>query len=218
MIAAEVARVLLRDTALATALTTEGYVVCDDFLPHTVVQALRQAAQGRHAEGQFQSAGIGRGQQHTQRADIRSDSILWLEDHDPHHAVRAYHQALSTLQGVLNQILFLGLFEFEGHFAHYTPGGFYLPHVDAFQGKTSRKVSCIFYLNADWLPAEGGQLRIYTDSLTGQAQQANAEFVDILPMAGRLVMFLSEQYWHEVRPATRTRWSATGWFRVRSAP
>jgi Rps23 Pro-64 3,4-dihydroxylase Tpa1-like proline 4-hydroxylase len=43
------------------------------------------------------------------------------------------------------------------------------------------------------------------------------ESLDILPMAGRLVLFLSGEFWHEVRPAKRPRMSLTGWFRTREA-
>jgi SM-20-related protein len=35
--------------------------------------------------------------------------------------------------------------------------------------------------------------------------------VDILPLAGRLVCFRSDQIEHEVLPATRERLSLTGW-------
>jgi SM-20-related protein len=37
------------------------------------------------------------------------------------------------------------------------------------------------------------------------------ETLDVLPQAGRLVCFRSEQIEHEVLPATRPRFSITGW-------
>ncbi|MFT6394425.1 MAG: SM-20-related protein [Methylophilaceae bacterium] len=39
--------------------------------------------------------------------------------------------------------------------------------------------------------------------------------MDILPKSGRIVLFLSAKFWHEVLPATRERLSLTGWFRTR---
>ena len=59
----------------------------------------------------------------------------------------------------------------------------------------------ICYLNPDWKPEEGGQLRMYLE----EAQ------LDTLPLAGRLVCFRSDQIEHEVLPATRERLSLTGW-------
>ncbi|BBI60303.1 hypothetical protein HSBAA_16090 [Vreelandella sulfidaeris] len=67
-------------------------------------------------------AGIGRGQQHLLRKDIRGDAIHWL-DHES-AAQRRYLDAMSELQQALNHALFLGLFEYEAHFAHYPPGAF----------------------------------------------------------------------------------------------
>jgi SM-20-related protein len=59
----------------------------------------------------------------------------------------------------------------------------------------------ICYLNNDWTDEQGGQLRMY---LLDRA-------LDILPQAGKLVCFRSDQIEHEVLPATRPRMSITGW-------
>lgn len=61
----------------------------------------------------------------------------------------------------INQSLMLGLFGFESHFALYPTGSFYRRHLDQFQGASHRTVSCITYLNDDWLPEHGGALRLY---------------------------------------------------------
>ena len=45
--------------------------------------------------------------------------------------------------------------------------------------------------------------------------QDDARALDIFPVGGTLVAFLSARYWHEVLPATRERLSLTGWFKVR---
>jgi SM-20-related protein len=41
---------------------------------------------------------------------------------------------------------------------------------------------------------------------------------DILPLGGRLVLFLSDLIEHEVLPARRERYSITGWFRRQTSP
>jgi len=80
-------------------------------------------------------------------------------------------------------------------------GTFYKRHLDQFKKDDHRKLSVICYLNKNWKASEGGQLRIYV---------SGAE-LDILPVAGRFVCFRSDQLEHEVLPATRERWSLTGW-------
>ncbi|HDX9011350.1 TPA: 2OG-Fe(II) oxygenase, partial [Aeromonas dhakensis] len=38
--------------------------------------------------------------------------------------------------------------------------------------------------------------------------------MDVSPRGGRLVLFLSEEFPHEVLPANQERYSIAGWFRV----
>jgi SM-20-related protein len=110
----------------------------------------------------------------------------------------------------LNRALYLGLFEFEAHFAVYAPGAFYRAHLDNFRGTSARIVTAILYLNEDWQTVDGGQLRLYTTGEEG------GEYVDLLPEAGQWILFDSARFWHEVLPARRERFSLTGWLRTRS--
>jgi SM-20-related protein len=102
--------------------------------------------------------------------------------------------------------LYLGLEDFESHFALYPPGAFYLKHLDRFRDDDRRMVSAVVYLNEGWLPEHGGQLRMYLDE--------GGEY-DVVPVGGCLVVFLSGEVPHEVLPAMRERLSLTGWFRRR---
>ena len=107
----------------------------------------------------------------------------------------------------LNRELFLGLFDYECHYAHYPKGAFYKKHVDAFKGESNRRLSTILYLNPQWQPQDGGELVIYdVDGTT--------ELATVLPVFGSMVIFLSEEFPHEVLTARRSRYSLTGWFRV----
>ena len=67
-------------------------------------------------------------------------------------------------------------------------------------------VSAVLYLNEDWLPEDGGQLRMF---LADDVEH------DVQPVAGCLAIFLSGEVPHEVLPARRERLSLTGWFRRR---
>jgi SM-20-related protein len=189
-------------------LAETGRSVQPDFLVPADVQALREEAFGLWRTGAFRQAGVGAGAEFGVRTEIRSDRILWLEE--PYtEAQRRYLDELERLRLAINQSLYLGLFSFEGHLAVYPPGSFYKKHLDRFQKAGYRTVSCILYLNEDWEPEDGGQLRLY------DGPEEEASYQDVLPAGGTLALFLSGSVYHEVLPATRERVSLTGWFRTR---
>jgi SM-20-related protein len=116
---------------------------------------------------------------------------------------------MEMLRVGINRRLFLGLFDYECHFARYAPGSFYKKHVDAFRGRSNRVLSTVFYLNPQWGSADGGELLIYSGD--GQVEAS------VKPTMGTLVVFLSETVPHEVLPAARLRHSIAGWFRVNAS-
>ena len=62
------------------------------------------------------------------------------------------------------------------------------------------------YLNETWSDVDGGQIRLFVP---------NADPVEVQPRGGTLVLFLSQDFDHEVLAATRPRWSWTGWYKHR---
>lgn len=195
---------------IARKLGASGWAVCADFLPSAQIAALAGELRGYVAEGSFRDAGVGSGARHQLHPEIRSDRVYWLDEIAQTPAQSPYFAALEQLRLAINRELFLGLFDFEGHMAIYPPGSFYRRHLDQFQGEAHRKVSVILYLNDDWRPEDGGELRIYLN------ESGAGDSVDVLPQSGTLACFLSERFYHEVRPATRERLSVTGWFRTRA--
>lgn len=189
---------------IADALATLGYVVLTNGLPVALGDALRQRL--LPALGSLQPGGIGRGVQHTLVAAIRTDTLRWLLPDSP--AESAYLAWMEQLRLGLNRRLFLGLFDYEAHFAVYAAGGHYRKHLDAFQGNTNRVLSTVLYLNPHWSPADGGELRIH--AATGDALLAT-----VMPEFGTLVLFLSANFPHEVAITQRPRYSIAGWFRGR---
>lgn len=181
-----------------------------EFVSPVEGRQLAEESRARWEEGEFRQAGVGRGAQRVIREDIRRDHVLWLRPGETTPAQRRYLDRLEALRQAINARLFLGLFEFEGHFAVYPEGAFYKAHLDRHQQTQDRVVTVILYLNEDWQPGDGGQLRIWT---TPGDREGAFELVE--PRMGTLVVFLAGDYWHEVLPARRTRMSVTGWFRVR---
>lgn len=187
-------------------LAEHGWSRQSIFLPLDLTAELAAECRLRHARGELERAGIGRGESPLIREGVRGDHIAWLEPDDEHPGVQRYLQLMDTLREAFNRTLFLGLEDYESHFALYPPGAFYVRHLDRFRDDDRRMVSLVLYLNDAWLPEQGGELRLYLDEQRHQ---------DVLPLGGSLVCFLSGQLPHEVLPATRERLSLTGWFRRR---
>jgi SM-20-related protein len=195
---------------IAAELTDVGWSVTEQFLPPPQIAALADELQSRWGDGAFRAAGVGVGEQLHIRPDIRRDRVHWLEETAQTAAEHPYFAALESLRRAINQHLYMGLFGFEGHMTVYPPGSFYRKHLDQFQGVGYRKVSTILYLNPDWQPEDGGQLRLYING------SGEGEYRDVLPLSGTLVTFLSDRFYHEVLPTQRERMSITGWFKVRT--
>jgi SM-20-related protein len=186
-------------------LALSGISIRDHFVTSSQMQALLQCAQAREARGDFAPARVG-SQAHAQRReDIRGDFTCWLRE-PLYPAERSLLDQLEELRLELNLEATLGLFEMELHYARYPPGAGYARHVDQPQGTTQRQVSLVLYLNVEWQPRDGGVLRLHeTDDRT----------LDIEPVGGRLVCFLTPGRVHEVLTARRERLSISGWFRGR---
>jgi SM-20-related protein len=187
-------------------LTHDGLSVWDQFLTPSQIGALADCARLRRARGDFGAARIGGDRSLQRREDIRGDSTCWIIP-PLWPAEQALLGELERLRLELNREAMLGLFELELHYAWYPPGAGYVRHVDQPQGRVQRRVSLVLYLNEDWMPEAGGELRIF-DAAYGHR--------DIAPLGGRLVCFLTPGREHAVLPTQRDRLSVSGWFCTRS--
>ncbi len=186
--------------SLITSLIERGWFMADGFLNDNLCQRLVEDIQ----KLPLREAKIGRGNSEHRHDLIRSDSIYWLNEGES-EAQNEFLAKMNELMSVLNRELFLGLKQFEGHFARYEHGQFYKKHSDQFTGTKERLVTTVTYLNS---PASGGELRVYN--------KQNNELIDadVKPVAGRLICFLTSDIYHEVLPAQETRYSIAGWFRT----
>jgi SM-20-related protein len=189
---------------IANALADEGYIVLADFLPNQISQQLYDHVT-QLPDDSFKQASVGRQQDHQLNQQIRNDKTQWLSEQHPVEQI--YLDVMEQCRVELNQRLFLGLRNVEAHFAHYEAGSFYQRHVDAFQGQSNRVVSSVFYLNPDWSDEDGGELLLYQPD-------SDEVLCTVNPQFGSMVLFLSEQFPHEVLPATCDRYSIAGWFRT----
>jgi SM-20-related protein len=186
-------------------LRAGGISIRDQFAFDAEVLALRDCARAREARGDFAPARVGAQGKEWRRDNIRGDFTCWLSEPllPPE---RLLLQRMEEMRLQLNRDAFLGLFELELHYARYPAGAAYRRHVDQPQGSTQRKLSLVLYLNSEWQSTDGGVLRLHN---------ADDGFVDVEPIAGRLVCFLTSGREHEVLEARRERLSISGWFRGR---
>lgn len=197
------------EASIADEVAVQGYAIIPDFLSASEMTALVSDLRALQQSGELRGAGVGKDAEVTN--NVRGDLIHWIEESSASPAQQIYLQRLEKLRQAFNRTLYLGLFEFEGHFASYPPGAFYRKHLDQFQHDSHRALTCILYLNDAWQEGDGGQLRMYLDD------KDDSVYRDIQPQGGTLVTFLSARFWHEVLPARRERLSITGWFRTRVA-
>lgn len=190
---------------LIDSLVEHGWYIGPQMLDARLCRSLHQEVMARAAQQSLNRAGIGRGENHKLREDIRGDAIHWLDRETL--AQRRYLDAMAELQQALNASLYLGLFEYEAHFAHYPAGAFYRRHLDSFRGPANRVISTVGYLNPDWPRDGGGEMVIF------DRHDPDREIARVTPEAGTLVCFLAEQVPHEVLPTRQPRASIAGWFR-----
>lgn len=188
------------------SLAANGYVIVPDFIDAQTTASWYAYAQ-QLAAPEWQLAGVGRADQYTTNTAVRQDRIYWLQHRNPLET--AYLGVMSELREYINRELFMGLFDYECHLAHYPPGAFYRKHLDAFKGRSNRILTTVFYLNPEWHELDGGALVMYGER--GKVLER------VLPQAGKLVMFLSDRFVHEVELGHRDRFSMTGWFRVNAS-
>ncbi|CAG9295183.1 2OG-Fe(II) oxygenase [Celerinatantimonas diazotrophica] len=192
---------------IASDLLEQGYSIQLQALPQHMSEALYEQVTKLH-EQEFIRAGVGRKDEFQQNQFIRRDEICWIDGSTA--TGRCWLDWTAQLQNYLNRRLFLGLFSFESHYAHYARGDFYKRHFDAFHGQSNRVLTVVTYLNQNWQKEDGGQMVLYRnqDDLIG---------TQILPTMGTIAVFLSEEFPHEVLPAMRDRYSIAGWYRLNNS-
>ena len=193
--------------AIADDIEAQGYSVRPGARPEEIANSLFDHQQ-HLSPAMYTDAGIGRGELYFRNEFVRTDEICWISGDS--HAGALWLRWAARLQDYLNRRLFLGLFSFESHFAHYAAGDYYKRHYDALRGQANRVLSMVAYLNPAWTSVDSGELILYVDDRDRTGTR-------ILPLYGTVVVFLSEEFPHEVLPANRDRYSVAGWFRVNTS-
>lgn len=191
-------------------LMEKKYSIVDDFFQNLEVDLLRTYLQVLYREDYFKKAAIGNRTNEVVERSIRGDFIKWINEAEANEAEQLFFKKINSFIDYLNRTCFMGILHKEFHYALYPEGTFYKRHLDTFQNDGRRKLSMVCYLNQeDWKPENGGELSIYLNE-GGQEQELN-----IYPLAGRVVIFESQELEHEVKPVKVPRLSITGWLKTR---
>ncbi len=184
-----------------------GWACTDQIFQPEYLKALAAECLKLHSEGLFTKAAIGHRGSKTINNNIRGDYTLWLEDAPTSPLIQTFLEFLDQFRLLLNQEFFIGLKRVESHFALYPPEANYNKHVDNHKGSGARKVTFVLYLNENWQTVHGGELSLFSPNDENQLIET------IEPKLGRLVIFRSELFPHQVEKSHVPRLSLTGWFR-----
>ena len=187
-------------------LLQRHYSVVDNFFTQDEVHQLRNNLLIKHEADRFRKSAIGDKFNEEVIKSVRGDFILWIDESRADLVEQQFFKKLNCFISYLNKTCFLGIQQKEFHYAIYPTGTFYKRHLDTFQNDDRRKLSIVCYLNEDpWLAENGGELTIYLENGP----------IDLLPLAGRAVIFESQLLEHEVKVVKASeRLSITGWLKT----
>jgi SM-20-related protein len=192
-----------KESKMLDELSEKSWSVCPDFFSRKFTLALMDESKDLLKGGLFHTASVGNLSGKEIKVSVRGDNILWFDEKKLTDLQEEFMNGMSDFQNILNSEFYLGIQEMEFHFAVYPINSFYKKHLDQFKNKGSRVISCILYLNDQWLESDGGQLRIHSLD----------KFTDVFPDGGKFVCFRSEEVQHEVMPTKKDRHSVTGWMK-----
>ncbi len=178
--------------------------IAEDFLSVALAAHLKANLSTLFAADGFHPAGLGNDTLQSHDTAIRGDMIYWLDRSHDDPFENDFFDLMDRFVKYLNDTCYTGITGYEFHYARYEEGSYYKKHLDCFRNNGSRQYTMIMYLNADWQPADGGELCIHQDGM----QQ------NISPIGGKSVFFRSNELAHEVLLTLKPRMSITGWLRI----
>lgn len=210
-----------------------GFVVKEGFLGRQNALAVRDALVNVAKSNEFHDAKVGAGGNSRNDRAVRGDRIHWIKTpRDP----QAPSEGDVTSPAILHlrkqvESLVFGLKKvspeldvrnvISTQFAIFPgDGARFVKHLDTYSnaqrdehGAMSedglvRLVTCVYYLNDDWEPEDGGQLRVH---LKETANLPACQW-DVPPSLDTLVIFRSLDVEHEVLPTYTERKAVTIWF------
>ena len=185
-------------------LATNDYVIADEFISQDLFRTIMDYFREMESRDKLQKAGIGSSGEFQIKSAVRGDFIHWLS-RNVDTALNPFFGLMDELNENLRRYCYLSLSDSEFHIAKYPAGSHYNRHLDQFQERSNRQITVLMYLNENWKPGDGGELKIYRESDEGETE------ILVEPIARRLLLFKSDCVEHEVLTTNVPRYSLTGW-------
>ncbi|KAG0170331.1 hypothetical protein DFQ30_002626 [Apophysomyces sp. BC1015] len=195
-----------------------GWTVIDGLLDLDTLKGAREEAEQMREQDLFCQASNLKTDDEDPFRDVkaRDDAIMWLDPASKTLPVNL-QKIMTFFDGPLHQdlatmIKLKGRTEYQ--LAYYHPDNArYERHRDAFptddpEDTHQRRVTAICYINPQWMPGDGGELKLF-----GRPDMAEPADRTISPLLGRIVLFLSGVVDHAVLPANKERFAVTAWMR-----
>ena len=136
--------------SISTGIVANGYAIIDNLLLEADLQLIQQRFRELQQEDEFQKAGIGKQIHFTIDNVVRGDFIRWIDTADNQAPTYSLYEYINELVINLNRTCYLGIKDYETHYAFYPKGRGYQMHRDRFKTNPHRIVSFVFYLNENW--------------------------------------------------------------------
>jgi len=198
----------------ATALVRHGYAILDNFVPSAVVDGVSELIKASLAV-RAQGGDDGIDWRTPEPRHARTDVATWLTTGRRPASDTVFAEGLGpkieALAADLCSLMAGMRGSVELQLACFPAGAEarYRRHTDAnatgCPKSLERKVTCILYCNPTWREVSAGKLRLT------QADHDGGGTVDIAPVGGRLLCFLSGAMTHEVLPTKDDRYAVTAW-------
>ncbi|KAG2500693.1 hypothetical protein HYH03_001459 [Edaphochlamys debaryana] len=213
---------------VADTLDAYGYAVLDNFISEAAVLDARKelaVMEPHYSPGLIWVGKESEAGAQISVSNVRGDVVLWLDDQalgatafvkDGVKRPCCFLQNQQLLADV-DELVFEGLRprlpylaglhrRSDAHMAIYPgKGARFARHIDNTTGD-GRRLTVVTYLNPGWREDQGGALRVFP------VRPGTAPSVDVLPLSGRVALFLSAEVGHEVMPAFAVRHAVTLWY------
>jgi SM-20-related protein len=193
----------LKFEKIISEIAEKNFSVIDGFFDEDILEGLQIELLKKVKDQNLKAAGIGNKIHNSKNVTIRSDKIEWINNLSEHEAEKQFLKQVGNFCSYMNRTCYVGITNFEFHYAFFEKGTFYRKHLDRFKNDDKRKFSMITYLNKNWKDEYGGVLKLYFPK----------KEIEITPQWGRTVIFKSDLIEHEVLENTKERLSITGWLK-----
>ncbi|KYQ88259.1 prolyl 4-hydroxylase [Tieghemostelium lacteum] len=202
-------------------LQEKGFIVVDNFLKdREIIDGIYEETLTLYQNGSVKQAGMNKSTEKWNDKMIRGDYMMWLNKDtlkDKMDSIPNISSLLKELEGVRSEldtvVKHFNSQKISTQLAVYPKGGRYVKHRDSFTGQgVNRRITMIYYYNKNWKKEDGGELRLYTNNKNSGNSNNENKYVDIEPIADRLLLFLSPFMEHEVLEShSEYRMAITTW-------